>query len=231
MRTATLVCLANSKKHSGRCLAGKAFHDGTYSEWVRPVTEHPHQELQHPEHCLQSGEDSLILDLLEISFLGPRGDRHQQENWLMDPLVPLKKLGRLSIEHARRIVDTPASLWGIGSSSANGLNDRIPLNEILKVSTSLYLVEVESFYLKIVEETYLVTRKKMAGYFSYQGSDYKLKITDPEFKRKFVDSPVGDYDIGRTLLTISLGENFNGNHYKIIAGIIPIEYSEKRSSP
>jgi len=77
MHTATFVCLANSRKHNGRCLAGKALFNGTYSKWIRPVTEHPSEELQSHEHCLQSGEDSSILDLLEIQLLQPKGKQHQ----------------------------------------------------------------------------------------------------------------------------------------------------------
>ena len=125
MHTATFVCLANSRKHNGRCLAGKALFNGTYSKWIRPVTEHSSEELQSHEHCLQSGEDSSILDLLEIQLLQPKGKQHQQENWLMDVSVPLKKKGTLSLEDVTQIVDSPGSLWGLGSSSTliNNLAD------------------------------------------------------------------------------------------------------------
>lgn len=230
MHTATFVCLANSRKNSGRCLAGKAFVNGSYSKWIRPVTEHSHEELHTHEHCLQTGEDSSILDILEIRLLEPKKKQHQQENWLMDVSVPLKKQGTLSLEEAYRIIDTPSNLWGIGSSTKSGLNNSVPESKIQEFSTSLYLIEVKNFNLQIIEESFTYTRKVMVGNFSYNGIDYKLKITDPEFEHKFIDRPLGDYVIERTLLTISLGGNFNGSYYKLIAGIIPIEYGKKWSS-
>lgn len=227
MYTATFVCLANSRKHNGRCLAGKALFKESYSKWIRPVTEHPSEELQSHEHCLQSGEDSSILDLLEIQLLEQKGKQHQQENWLMDISVPLKKKGSLSLNEVTQIVDSPLSLWGLGSSSKNGLNNFVPASEIQQYSNSLYLIEVKNFKLQITEETYPYKRKTMVGIFSYKEADYKLKITDPDFERKFIDRQLGDYEIERTLLTISLGENFKESYYKLIAGIIPIEYGKK----
>ena len=230
MPTATFVCLANSRKHNGRCLAGKALFNGTYSKWIRPVTEHPSEELQSHEHCLQSGEDASILDLLEIQLLQPKGKQHQQENWLMDVSVPLKKKGTMSLDDISQIVDSPASLWGLGSSSKSGLNNFVPASEIHQFDGSLYLIDVNNFKLQIIEESYPYTRKTMVGFFSYKGAEYKLKVTDPEFERKFIDRPLGDYEIERTLLTISLGENFKESYYKLIAGIIPIAYGKKWSS-
>jgi len=229
VHTETFVCLANSRKHNGRCLAGKAFYNGSYSKWIRPVTEHPSEELQSHEHCLQSGEDSSILDLLEIKLLQPKAKQHQQENWLMDVSVPLKKKGSLSLEEVSQIVDTPSSLWGVGSSTKSGLNNFVPASEIRQFSNSLYLLDVNNFKVEIIEEVYPYKRKTMVGFFSYKGADYKLKVTDPKFEEDFIDRPLGDYEIERTLLTISLGENFRDSYYKLIAGIIPIEYGKKWS--
>jgi hypothetical protein len=118
VHTATFVCLANSRKHSGRCLAGKALHNGTYSKWIRPVTEHPSEELQANEHCLQNGQDAAILDLLEIKLIEPKGTLHQKENWLMDVSVPLKKKGSMGLEELSKLVDSPETLWGTGTSTA-----------------------------------------------------------------------------------------------------------------
>jgi hypothetical protein len=230
VHTATFVCLANSRKHNGRCLAGKAFFNGTYSKWIRPVTAHPSEELQSHEHCLQSGEDSSILDLLEVQLLRPKGKQHQQENWLMDVSVPLKKRGTLSLGDVFQIVDSPGSLWGVGFSSKSGLNNFVPASEIHQFNSSLYLIDVNNFKIQIIEEVYPYKRKTMVGVFSYKDADYKLKITDPEFEGKFIDRPLGDYEIERSLLTISLGENFRESYYKLIAGIIPIAYGKKWSS-
>ena len=70
----------------------------------------------------------------------------------------------------------------------------------------------------------------MRGVFVYGGHEYKLSITDPHFEQKFVDKPVGDYEIEKTLLTVSLGENYEDSFYKLIAGVMPIEFGKKWSS-
>lgn len=230
MHTANFVCLANSRKHKGRCVAGKALHNGTFTKWIRPITTHPSEELQAKEHRLQTGQDAAILDLINITLIEPRGKLHQQENWLMDVSVPLKKVGTVTVEEVSQVIDSPPSLWGVGFSSKNSINDFVPASEIQKFDCSLFLVEIDNLIVQIVEETYPYVRKVMAGTFSYKGNTYKLKITDPVFENKFGDRPVGDYEIEKTLLTISLGENFKDNFYKLIAGIIPITYGKKWSS-
>jgi hypothetical protein len=226
VHTATFVCLANSRKHSGRCLAGKALYNGTYSKWIRPVTEHPSEELQANEHCLQTGQDAAILDLLEIKLLEPKGTLHQQENWLMDISVPLKKKGFMGLEELSKLVDSPETLWGTGTSTKNGKNNCVPISQTREHTSSLYLIDVSSFK---VEIRFLFGKRDMRGVFSYAGHEYKLSITDLHFEQRFLDKPVGDYEIDRTLLTISLGENYFDTFYKLIAGIIPIEYGKKWS--
>lgn len=230
MHTANFVCLANSRKHKGRCLAGKALHNGTFTKWIRPITTHPSEELQASEHRLQTGQDAAILDLINITLIEPKRKLHQQENWLMDVSVPLKKVGTMTVEEVYQVIDSPPSLWGVGFSSKNAINDFVPASEIHKFDCSLFLVEVDNLNIQIVEVTYPYVRKVMSGTFSYNGNTYKLKITDPVFESKFGDRPVGDYEIEKTLLTISLGENFKDNFYKLIAGIIPITYGKKWSS-
>jgi hypothetical protein len=230
LHTANFVCLANSRKHKGRCVAGKALHNGTFTKWIRPITTHPSEELQAKEHRLQTGQDAAILDLINITLIEPRGKLHQQENWLMDVSVPLKKVGTVTVEEVSQVIDSPPSLWGVGFSSKNSINDFVPASEIQKFDCSLFLVEIDNLIVQIVEETYPYVRKVMAGTFSYKGNTYKLKITDPVFENDFGARPVGDYEIEKTLLTISLGENFKDNFYKLIAGIIPITYGKKWSS-
>jgi hypothetical protein len=226
MPTTTFVCLANSRKKRGRCLAGKASDNGSFSKWIRPVTEHPSEELQSHEHCLQSGEDVAIFDLLEVKLLDPKPVRHQQENWLMDVSVPLKKKGSLTLEDVAKLVDSPEKLWGTGTSTKNGINNCVSLSEITIYSSSLYLVEVSKFK---VEIRFSFGRRDMRGLFVYGGHEYKLSITDPHFEQKFVDKPVGDYEIEKTLLTVSLGENYEDSFYKLIAGVMPIDFGKNWS--
>jgi len=219
---ATFVCLANSRKMSGRCLAGKAFYNGSYSRWIRPITDRPTHALETPEHRITTGEDSKLLDILAVQLLEPRAHEHQQENWLMNMGVPLTKVGEFSLTEIHKLLDSPDSLWSIGSSSSSGLNDRVPYGEISELENSLYLVQVENFKIERFFEVHPHNRVTTRGAFSYGGQNYRLKITDPVFELEFNKKPAGIYDINKAVITLSLGEVFNNHCYKLIAGIIPL---------
>ena len=73
----TIVCLANSRKPSRRCLAGKTYENGRVGEWVRPVSSRPNQEISNcdreydvagrMEGVLQRGASPKISDLEDRS--------------------------------------------------------------------------------------------------------------------------------------------------------------------
>ena len=60
----------------------------------------------------------------------------------------------------------------------------------------------------------------LRGRFSYCGDTYCLRITDPVSENGSVNLPYREYPVGERYLTISLGETFEGNAYKLIAAII-----------
>jgi hypothetical protein len=47
--TKRIICLANSRKLSGRCLAGREFVDGCAGDWIRPVSSREHEEVSERE--------------------------------------------------------------------------------------------------------------------------------------------------------------------------------------
>lgn len=44
-----LVCLANSRKSGGRCIAGRELLAGNVGEWIRPVSGREHEEVSARE--------------------------------------------------------------------------------------------------------------------------------------------------------------------------------------
>lgn len=226
---ATFICLANSRKKSGRCLAGKAIYNGTYSKWIRPISTREHEELKGNESHIHTGEEARLLDILEVKLLNHQPKLHQQENYLMDVSVPLRKTGTKSLEDLKLLVDRPNNLWGVGHSSKNGLNDYVPKEEIERHPNSLFLIQIRKLQVHISQEWSANWQRNQKGFraeFDLGGNTYKLKITDPAFEEKFSDKPVGTYEIEETLLTISLGEEWKNSHWKLIAGVMPITYGE-----
>lgn len=222
MQKVILVCLANSRKHSGHCLAGKAMFDGSYSRWVRPVTSHPSQALNLSNQRLTNGKDCALLDIVEASLLEPKPHQHQQENWLLDETVPLRKLGLMAPEEVGSLLDTPKNIWGIGSSTSTGLNDKVTQIDIGLHYNSLNFIEVDKLIIRVQRRSYPPYATFVSGEFSYNGTDYILKITDPVYEQAFKVANFKEYELGMAYLTISLGENFNDNYYKLIAGIISV---------
>jgi hypothetical protein len=75
-----MVCLANSRKHNGRCVAGWT---GEYG-WVRPVGSGAAGELVDGEYSCAAGEISL-LDLVQIELAYADPLPKQPENWTCRP--------------------------------------------------------------------------------------------------------------------------------------------------
>ena len=81
MPTLDVICLANSHKHGGRCVAGLRLDGGG---WVRPVSTEPEGVLQTWHYTLASGGEAALLDVLRMRLTTARPDPHHPENCRMD---------------------------------------------------------------------------------------------------------------------------------------------------
>jgi hypothetical protein len=218
-----IVCLANSRKLNGRCIAGKELLGGRSVGWIRPVSAREHEEVSEYERQYEDGSDPQVLDIIDVSLLDPRPKSYQQENWLLDPGNYWVKVGRASWSDLQRLADPVEPLWINGHRTYNGLNDKIPLSLADALESSLRLVRVDHLVLSVFKphEAFGNPKRRVQGQFRHGGMEYWLWVTDPGYERAYLGKPDGDYEIGESFLTISLGEPFNDNCYKLIAAIIP----------
>ena len=218
-----IVCLANSRKMSGRCVAGKELlDDGRIGNWIRPVSARESQEVSEWERQYEDGSDPSILDVIAVSLLNPQPKDYQRENWLLDPEDYWEKIRTISSNELAGFTDLVAPLWVNDDSTYNGQNDRVPLSVASSLDSSLRFIKVDRMELSVSQPGihFGNNKRSVQGRFQYDGVDYWLRVTDPIYERQYLKKPDGDYQIGEAFLTISLGEPYKGYSYKLIAAII-----------
>ena len=220
-----IVCLANSRKLHGRCVAGREWTDGRAGQWVRPVSDREHQEVSEYERQYEDGSDPRVLDIIDVPVLDAKPEKYQTENWLLDPEYYWEKVGRLSWFDLPVLVDPVAPLWLDGHSTYHGLNDRIPLDVADSIGDSLKLIHVDKLDLSVFKpgEAFGNMKRRVQGRFKHAGNRYCLWITDPVYERQYLAKLDGDYQIGECFLMVSLGESYGGACYKLIASIFTAE--------
>lgn len=209
-----LICLANSKKHGGRCIAGI----DEAGNWVRPVSPSQKRAINKNTRILD-GFEPQIMDILEVPLHahGP-SDGCQREN-------------RLLKEGAWEIV---------GQIQANDLlkyceNDSVVLHNHLDYVRavcfraipsqkwkSLQLIRNRNVVLERDEKDKDIWR---ASFVDGKGHNLNLVVTDPLACGRLER---GDQISNNCILTISLGPGWSPNGdtpkrcYKFVAGVIQL---------
>jgi putative nucleic acid modification protein with dual OB domain len=213
--------LANSRKMSGRCVAGKEFTKNSIFEgWVRPVSNRPTEEITMDERRYENGEDPKLLDIISIQMRGHVPHTHQTENHLIDAEYYWVKQGTVTWDDLDAATEAfHGTLWVDGNHSYNGENDRIPEALTLELDNSLTLVEAEDLVIAVAHEG-LNPKRKVRARFSLGEKRYVIAVTDPVIEREYLAKENGEYPIGLARLCISIGEPYQGYCYKLVAGII-----------
>jgi hypothetical protein len=219
----TIICLADSRKTSGRCVAGKDI-DGN---WLRPVSNTLHGELSETDRRFQDGTFPQLLDKLSIAMLRPAPHDYQIENHLIDDHFYWVKAGSINFNDLSRLVDHPTDIFLDGHSSSNGENDRVPLNLANNLNKSLILIKPSrsSLTISIAIEgaNFNNGKRKVRANFTYNNKRYKIAITDPLIERKYLSLNDGIYKVEEdAYMCISLGEPFGEYTYKLVASVIPM---------
>ena len=216
-----IACLANSRKLHGRCIAGREWLEGHPGRWIRPVSAREHQEVSEYERQYEDGSDPRVLDVIDVPVIEPCPENYQSENWLLDPEYYWEKVGRLSWFDLPLLADRESPLWIDGYGTYHGQNDKIPLELAGSVGDSLRLIHVDGLQLSVFKpgEAFGNMKRRVQGRFMHVGRRYALWVTDPVYERQYLAKLDGDYQIGESFLTISLGEEYEGAFHKLVAAI------------
>jgi hypothetical protein len=217
-----IVCLTNSRKLQGRCVAGYEVVDGKPTGWVRPVSDRPHEEVSEYERQYEDGSDPRVLDLIDVVLKEPRPKGYQQENWLLDPDPYWVRVGRVRWDWLGRLAERSSDLWLTGHNTYHGANDKIPLEKAGGIRSSLKLVYVDRFELKVFNPgaAFGNPKRRVQARFLFGSTRYALWVTDPIIERAYLAEEDGMHRLGESYLTISLGEAFNDCCYKLVAAVI-----------
>lgn len=214
-----IVCLANSRKLGGHCIAGREWDGRRVGAWIRPVGSGERGEIYKYECSFQDGSNPEVLDIIDVPLKQHCPKTYQSENWSVDPEYYWVRVGRLTWQSLARLCEEPSRLWVNGYGGYPGENDRIPLCEAERLKHSLVLLKVRSIVITTVTRSD-DRRRKVYGEFVHKHVRYRLSVTDPVIEQFYLAKPDGRYEIGECYLTISLGEDFEGFCYKLIAAII-----------
>jgi len=214
--TIRFVCLANSVKEGGRCLAGIELNNNNEPliekngpKWIRPVCKTQHGKIY--THWVMHIK---LLDIVEIESTGtPVKPSYQSENiYFKDE--DLKVVGRFERGELSRLCDNRYYIFGNWGKA-------LSTDEIVFLDHSLVLLHIDEF--QVTEKINLDDpgKKKVRLQFSYNGTAYDFPVTDPVFLQLYANNASILKVIGSLYLCVSIGINFNGWYYKLVAGIIP----------
>jgi hypothetical protein len=218
----TILCLANSRKPGGHCVAGLEVGRGVRS-WVRPVSSRSTREISDQEELYRDGTLPSLLDVISIEFERPLPERHQQENHQIDDRQYWTKQRIAGWDEVATIVENVSGpLWVNGFSSTNGNNDRVPESCLGQFNRSLYLIRPDDFELHVAVEgaQFGDPKRRVRACLSMSGHEYAFAVTDPQVEIEYLAKPDGRYRIKEALITVSLGEVFHGFAYKLTAAVI-----------
>ena len=190
--TKTIVCLANSRKLTGRCVAGKEWDGQRAGSWCRPVSARDRGELTAERWYAKTWRDPQLLDIIQVTLVGPRPSGCQIENHLVDTTVKWQFRGRVTPTHLIGNLDLSSGpLWVNGESTSGGLNDRVRADIAERQPNSLVLVQPDLLTMRVALEAAQTAnaRRRVRGIFSLAGFDYALSITDPVVEKQMLRNP------------------------------------------
>lgn len=213
------ICLANSYKRGGRCIAGVEIDYKTLDEWsivkrpdgiprwIRPIAQTQYGEI--PETlAIPLGYFTIIK--LTDTVASPH-NMHTEDTTYSN-MVSVGNI-KPTKEIVERLLDTVHD-FPFGNQDRTLSADYRGCDNY-----SLMLIYVEK---AMAFEEDDMGKSRVCMEFSHKGHSYTLPVTDPSFLEWF--RYVGEKKIGlqNIYLTLSLGLEYEGMHHKLVASVITL---------
>jgi hypothetical protein len=221
--TKTILCLANSRRPGGACVAGKEAENGKSGAWVRPINAKHGNAISPADAEYKDGTSADLLDIIRVPMSAAAPSAHQTENHQIDAGFYWTKKGRATWNQIVSATDkVKAPLWSDGDSSFHGLNDKVEESIAKTLDGSLLLIEPSQLALVVAaESTYGGgSVRRVRARFTFDGIDYNFVVTDPSIEAEYLAKPDGSYVVDGSRLCVSLAEILNGSATKLVAAVI-----------
>ena len=216
------ICLANSYKHGGRCIAGvEVLWDGEKSKvvrdksgtakWIRPISKETTTG-EIPNH-----QASLInvLDVVRLEGVVPCPSHAQQENVYFQAMTFTGKHYAITSQLLQRFMDEKHRhvFYNFGKAV-------LPF-DYRQGSHSILLIRVEHAEVYADEGYSGQVRYRIS--FIYHGHQYDFPITDPCYQTELRLGQRATGQKGTMFITCSLGLEYEGAHFKPVATVFETE--------
>ena len=212
------ICLANSYKRGGRCIAGievdcnnnAMLNNNGNPRWMRPIADTLYGEI--PNHI---ANNIKMLSLVRIIDGLPCPKDAHREN------LSYTKMEVCSLHFPANSALLNQLVDNVHQSVFGNRGKAVSADKASELDYSLMFVHVQNAG-AYIDENREKSKNRMS--FTYYGTDYDFPITDPIFLDEFKKEPDRYAIIPDVYLTLSLGLEFEGWHHKLVAGVI-IPYS------
>ena len=232
-----VICLANSRKRSGRCIAGLRT-DG--QGWLRPVGWTKDGGLTPNNYWLDDNSEPQLLDVIRFQCARPHPKPHHPEDWILAPAT-------------WRLMRRPASADALallrdgltpGPELFGDTRNRIPAARfsLRSAASSLALIAPENLRWLVGESN---GRRNATAQFSLCGAAYALRLTDPVYEQRLERLAPGAHprkaagisENETVWLTVSTSEPFQKEPgaeafcHKLVAAVIVLPERASSESP
>jgi hypothetical protein len=176
--------------------------------WIRPVSRSEYGGIS----SLLANPINL-LDIVQVNIVSLKPQGYQSENMLFDNrhLTAIGKVNQNGALIDKLLSANRPTLFGNKSKTVSA-------EHINQLDHSL--VFIKPARAQIYQTTTSTGNPQLRARFTYANTPYNLPVTDIEFIHQFGKNPMILQSCNHVYFTISLGIEFNGWHYKLIAGVI-----------
>lgn len=208
------ICLANSYKEGGRCMAGieldaennPVMIDGK-SKWIRLICNTEHGEVPN-----EIAERFKILNIIELDITGAIPLDYQSENVTFNAST-MNVTGNFNRKQLLGCCEKRDCIFGNKGKAVSE-------EKIGMLNHSLMLITVTQF--EITQKIYAdkLNHAQTRLHFAYNYITYDFPITDPPFLLLYQHNHSILQNINQLYLSLSIGGLKDDWHYKLVAGVI-----------